>query len=61
VLKEIFLPHWLVLTNNFLKMKKCFFVLLLQMFVFASFGQIKLSGVVLGKNEPLAGASVVLG
>ena len=41
-------------------MKKCFFWLLLQMFVFAAFGQIKLSGVVLGNNEPLAGASVVL-
>ena len=60
VLKEFFLPHWLVLTNNFLKMKKCFFGLLLQMFIFAAFGQIKLSGVVLGNNEPLAGASVVL-
>ena len=41
-------------------MKKCFFGLLLQMFVFAAVGQIKLSGVVLGNNEPLAGASVVL-
>ena len=41
-------------------MKKCFFGLLLQTFIFAAIGQIKLSGVVLGNNEPLAGASVVL-
>lgn len=37
------------------------FLLLLQLFIFASFGQFKLSGVVLGNNEPLTGASVVLG
>lgn len=36
------------------------FVLLLQLFVIAGFGQIKLTGVVTGNNEPLAGASVVL-
>ena len=36
------------------------FLLLLQLFVFAGFGQFKLSGVVLGNNEPLTGASVVL-
>jgi iron complex outermembrane recepter protein len=41
-------------------MKKLIFVLLLQLFIFASFGQFKLSGVVLGNNEPLTGASVVL-
>jgi len=41
-------------------MKKCFFGLLLQLFVFAAFGQFKLSGVVSANNEPLAGASVVL-
>ena len=35
-------------------------MLLLQIIVFAGNGQIKLSGVVLGNNEPLAGASVVL-
>ena len=42
-------------------MKKLVFVLLLQLFVFAGFGQFKLSGVVMGKNVPLTGASVVLG
>lgn len=41
-------------------MKKCFFTLLLQLIVFAGIGQIKLSGIVTGNNEPLAGASVVL-
>jgi len=41
-------------------MKKLMFLLLLQLFVFAGFGQFKLSGVVLGNNEPLTGASVVL-
>jgi iron complex outermembrane receptor protein len=41
-------------------MKKLMFLLLLQLFIFASFGQFKLSGVVLGNNEPLTGASVVL-
>jgi iron complex outermembrane receptor protein len=41
-------------------MKKLMFVLLLQLFVIAGFGQIKLTGVVTGNNEPLAGASVVL-
>ncbi len=41
-------------------MKKLLFLLLMQFIVFAGFGQIKLSGVVLGSNEPLAGASVVL-
>ena len=35
-------------------------MLLLQLCVFAGYGQIKLSGVVTGNNEPLAGASVVL-
>jgi iron complex outermembrane receptor protein len=41
-------------------MKKLMFLLLLQLLVFTGFGQIKLSGVVLGNNEPLTGASVVL-
>lgn len=41
-------------------MKKLSFLLLLQLFAFAGFGQIKLSGIVTGNNEPLAGASVVL-
>jgi len=41
-------------------MKKLFVLLLLQFVVFAGFGQIKLSGVVYGNNEPLAGATVVL-
>ncbi len=41
-------------------MKNLSFLLLLQLFVFAGFGQIKLTGVVTGNNEPLAGASVVL-
>ncbi len=41
-------------------MKKCFFGLLLQLIVFVGFGQIKLSGLVTGNNEPLAGASVIL-
>lgn len=36
------------------------FLLHLQFIVFAGTGQIKLSGVVLGNNEPLAGASVVI-
>ncbi len=35
-------------------------MLLLQLTVFALFGQFKISGVVTGNNEPLAGASVVL-
>jgi iron complex outermembrane receptor protein len=42
-------------------MKNLSLMLLLQLFVFAGFGQIKLTGVVTGNNEPLAGASVVLG
>lgn len=41
-------------------MKKCFLGLLLQLIVFTGIGQIKLSGLVTGNNEPLAGASVVL-
>ena len=36
------------------------FLLLMQLLVFTGFGQFKLSGVVLGNNEPLTGASVVL-
>lgn len=42
-------------------MKKLMFLLLLQLFVFTGFGQFKLSGVVLGNNEPLTGANVVIG
>lgn len=41
-------------------MKKCFFGLLVQLFVINAFAQFKLSGVVLGNNEPLSGANVVL-
>lgn len=41
-------------------MKKCFLGLLLQLIVFTGIGQIKLSGLVTGNNEPLAGASVIL-
>jgi len=41
-------------------MKKCLFLLLVQFIYFTGIGQIKLTGVVFGNNEPLAGASVVL-
>jgi iron complex outermembrane receptor protein len=41
-------------------MRNLLFLLLLQFIALATFGQIKLSGVVTGNNEPLAGASVVL-
>ncbi|HSH20557.1 MAG TPA: carboxypeptidase-like regulatory domain-containing protein, partial [Draconibacterium sp.] len=41
-------------------MKKLTFLLLLQFYVFAGIGQIKLSGIIYGNKEPLAGASVVL-
>ena len=41
-------------------MKKLFFLLLLQFAVFAGNAQLKLSGIVTGNNEPLAGASVIL-
>lgn len=41
-------------------MKKCFLGLLLQLIVFASWGQIRLSGTVTSGNEPLAGASIIL-
>jgi iron complex outermembrane recepter protein len=41
-------------------MKKLSFLLLLQLVVFIAFGQIKLSGIVIGNGEKLAGASVIL-
>ena len=41
-------------------MKKLFLLLLLQCSVFAGIAQFKLSGIVTGNNEPLAGASVIL-
>ncbi len=41
-------------------MKKCLLWLVLQLLVSASFGQFRLSGIVTGSGEPLAGASVVL-
>lgn len=41
-------------------MKKLNFLLLMQLFVFAGFAQNKLSGVVNGNGEKLAGASVVI-
>jgi iron complex outermembrane receptor protein len=41
-------------------MKNLSLMLLLQLFVFAGMGQIKLTGVVTGNNDALAGASVVL-
>ncbi|MCE4564780.1 TonB-dependent receptor [Maribellus sp. CM-23] len=41
-------------------MKKFSFLLLLQVLAVVSFAQVKLSGVVLGDGEPLAGASIVI-
>ncbi len=41
-------------------MKKFSFLLLMQLIVLLATGQVKLSGVVTGNGEPLAGASVVL-
>ncbi len=41
-------------------MKKLFFILLMQLFASTLIGQINLSGIVKGNNEPLAGASVIL-
>jgi len=41
-------------------MKKFSFLLLLQMCAVVSFTQVKLSGVILGDDEPLAGASIVI-
>ncbi len=41
-------------------MKKLFFILLMQLFASSLIGQINLSGIVKGNNEPLAGASVIL-
>ncbi len=41
-------------------MKKLSVALLLQLLMFAAIGQVNLQGVVMGNNEPLAGASVVL-
>ena len=41
-------------------MKKFILIVLLQLAVIMAFGQFKLSGVVKGKGEPLAGASIVI-